>query len=357
MNAQISGGKTFDSKSSEWAILGGLRFLLASVVFWTHFGGFTTLPRLLTHIADAGAFAAVLGFFVVSGYSIAASLERDARLAAFYERRLVRIYPTYFACIVLACLPFAVYGPVVGSAEAPHSVWPVVANFFLLGGVAVAPLTTNPVVWSLVIESVYYLFAPLLCRTRTRWLLGIVAVSAAAHWLHTSFHVIDFNEGLNGSYGALALAWAWLLGFLLRRHPGDRRILLGGLVLGCLLLGRFDQYTAAHFSCAVFAGSVGLVSSAREIVLSRSIIRVLDWLGDLSYPLYLCHVPLLLLLYGGGRDWAWPVGVGAVAAGSVLLLHGVDLPYRAFARRRLKRHDTLISVKSICAPLPLSLPE
>ena len=348
-----------NENSSEWAVLGGLRFALASIVFWTHFGGYVRLPRPLAHISDFGAFAAVLGFFVVSGYSIAASLERDSRPGAFYERRLTRIYPTFFACMILACIPFLTAGPMAGGGvDVPKSAWSVVLNFLLLGGIVVAPLATIGVVWSLVIETVYYLLAPAFHRVSSRWLLGIVAVSAAAYWLHTSFHVVDFNEGVNGSYGALALAWAWLLGFLLQRHPKDRRILLGGIVLGCLLLGRFDQYGVAHFSCAVFAGAVAFIASARSIAVSCRMARLLDWLGELSYPLYLCHAPILILLYGGGREWTWPLGLLAVAAGSIVLLHGVDLPYRAYARRRSShRHDTPKSVSKICVPLPLSLPE
>ena len=338
---------------TEWAVLGGLRFVLASIVFWTHFGGYVRLPSPLAHISDFGAFAAVLGFFVVSGYSIAASLERDARPGAFYERRMNRLYPTYFVCMVLACLPFALYGPVIGSVEAPHSVWAVVANFFLLGGIAVLAMPTNPVVWSLVIEAIYYLFAPWLMRVRSRWLLAIFAVSVAAYWGHDWFGVAAFNILLFGSYGALALAWAWLSGFLLRRHPGHLALVSGILFTGVLLLGRFDQFIG-HFSAAVFVASMLFVASARTLRLPHMAIKPLEYLGEISYPLYLCHVPILLLLYGGGREWAWPIGVIAVAVGAAAILHGIDLPYRAYARRR---YDTPKSVNNICAPVPLSLPE
>ena len=357
-NTKVARAETISQPPDQtWAVLGGLRFVLASIVFWTHFGGYVRLPAPLSHIADAGAFAAVLGFFVVSGYSIAASLQRSPH--HFYDRRLSRIYPVYFACMALACVPFLLYGPLIsaaGGVEAPKSVWPVIANFFFLGGIATPVMPTNPVVWSLAIEVVYYLFAPWLARLRSGWLLMVIALSVAAYWGHDWFGVVTFNILLFGSYGTLALAWAWLSGFLLRRHPGQTPLVAGVLFTGVLLLGRFDQYIG-HFSHAVFVGSVLVVASARQFSVPRVVVKALDWLGDLSYPLYLCHVPLLLLLYGGGRDWAWPVGVGAVAAGSVLLLHGVDLPYRAYARRRSNRHDTLMSVKSICAPVPTSLQE
>ena len=346
--AEKSGSKD----DSEWAALGCLRFVLASIVFWTHFNNFSRLPFAFSHIADAGAFAAVLGFFVVSGYSIAASIERSR--AGFYERRLSRIYPVYFVCMVLSCVPFLMYGPIVqmafgGSEVVPKSVWPVIGNFFLLGGIAVPAMPTNTVVWSLVIEAGYYLLAPLFSQMRTRFLVGLVAASCLAYWLHGAFGVPDFNTGLNGSYGALALLWAWLFGFLLHRSPGNKVLQSSFLVIGCVMLGRFDEYGAARFSAAVFVLSVLVVALARDFSLPRLLAVSLEYLGELSYPLYLCHFPILLMVYGGQAEIPWYVGLAAVFAGAVILLHAVDLPYRAYARRRLanRRQDEYLSQETL----------
>jgi len=325
-------------ENSEWAALGGLRFVLACIVFFTHARAFVVLPAPLAHIADMGAFAAVLGFFVVSGYSIAASLSREK--AHFYERRLSRIYPIYFVCMVLSCVPFLMYGPVVqmagGSVEAPKSVWPIIGNFFFLGGIGVSAMPTNAVVWSLVIEVVYYLFAPLFNAMRTRLLIALVAISCFAYWFHGAFGVPGFNTGLNGSYGAVALAWAWLFGFLIHRCFNNRLLLPCCLIIGCVLLGRFDEYGAARFSSAVFVTSVLVVGAAHGVLLPRRMGRILEYLGELSYPLYLCHFPILLMLYGGQTAVSWIAAVAAVLSGAIVLLHIVDFPYRAYARRRLQ---------------------
>lgn len=69
-------------------------------------------------------------------------------------------------------------------------------------------------------------------------------------------------------------------------------------------------------------------------------VSVLDRLGDLSFPLYALHYPLLQIVLGV-RDYlpapAWAIGPGAIIGcllaawlGEVL----VDQPARAFTRRR-----------------------
>ena len=50
-----------------------------------------------------GSYAAVLGFLFISGYSMAASFEREP--GGFYERRVWRIYPVFLATFAYAQVP------------------------------------------------------------------------------------------------------------------------------------------------------------------------------------------------------------------------------------------------------------
>jgi peptidoglycan/LPS O-acetylase OafA/YrhL len=59
--------------------------------------------------------AAVIGFFLISGYSIAASLQRSSK--GFYRRRFLRIYPIYFFAIVTTHILSLVLG---SGIQAPH---------------------------------------------------------------------------------------------------------------------------------------------------------------------------------------------------------------------------------------------
>ena len=83
-------------------LLGGLRFALATIVVGAHLVWFSPNSHL-TKLAYFSAIAAVLGFLMVSGYSIAHSLAQSE--TGFYRRRLRRIMPLY---VLALCLGFAI---------------------------------------------------------------------------------------------------------------------------------------------------------------------------------------------------------------------------------------------------------
>jgi peptidoglycan/LPS O-acetylase OafA/YrhL len=76
-----------------------MRFLLASIVAVAHISDFEKSPFSMFCAASLDAKAAVVGFLVISGFSIAASLDRDPN--GFYFRRFKRIYPIYFFAVLL----------------------------------------------------------------------------------------------------------------------------------------------------------------------------------------------------------------------------------------------------------------
>lgn len=89
----------------DWAILAGLRFLLALIVVGVHLARFANPNSLICRMAHLGGFTAVIGFLVVSGISMAASVER--RPQGFLGRRVLRIYPLYLAAVLAPLLLFA----------------------------------------------------------------------------------------------------------------------------------------------------------------------------------------------------------------------------------------------------------
>lgn len=84
--------ETPNSQSSQrWAVLGGLRFALAALVLVGHARYCTPTYRWVQFLAQFGSFSAVLGFFLISGYSIAHSYDR--RPDGFFRRRIQRLAP------------------------------------------------------------------------------------------------------------------------------------------------------------------------------------------------------------------------------------------------------------------------
>ena len=163
---------------ARWAVLAGLRLALAMVVVSGHLGWFVgaAMPAALRFLVSLGGTAAVLGFLVVSGYSIGHSLER--RPAGFYRRRLVRIYPLYAVAVAVSVVPFVATGvdrwAGPGGLGVPRpTAGTVVGNLLLLQNVACRPLGMDPPLWTLGIEAALYVLAPWLRRWPTAGAGGV----------------------------------------------------------------------------------------------------------------------------------------------------------------------------------------
>jgi len=321
---------------NQWAVLGGVRFFLAIVVIFGHIAHFCVMPRWAELISHLDPFSAVLSFFLISGFSISASLDREPR--GYYSRRIDRIYPVYLTCFILAAVPFLIWGQSVsttgyGFIQAPHSVWDFLASGLLLQGLLTEGIGTLTPAWTLGIEAQLYLIAPLLRRLSLPALLGLVAASLVCfvnfgRLTHTDLTQQRFGEG------AAFLGWAWVLGFVYYRHQQAlwaKALLLGvSLLGGCLHIAGVGELGPLTIGITVFALLYG------EHIPTR-FLKQSTYLGDASYPLYVVHWPVMVLLAGGDSNRSFWLYLTLPFAAALALLHGVDLPYRAYARRRSQR--------------------
>lgn len=88
----------------QWPVLGGLRFFLAWVVLCSHLRHSVPAGDLLMSFQNFNNFSAVLGFLLISGFSIAHSVSKATE--GFYRRRFIRVYPLYLAAIIISIIPF-----------------------------------------------------------------------------------------------------------------------------------------------------------------------------------------------------------------------------------------------------------
>jgi peptidoglycan/LPS O-acetylase OafA/YrhL len=282
--------------NAEWAILGGLRFALATIVIGAHLTWFDPQSPL-TALADLSALAAVIGFLMVSGYSIAHSLQQSE--SGFYRRRARRIMPLY---MVALCFGFAI-GRVPGFEQWPHglqfptpSFGELTANLFFLQVFTGKPLRTDVVVWTLAVEVVFYVMAPWIRKASGRSLLVGILISATAYILCSRFMDRFFADV--GYGGNLAIfAWPWLLGFYV--YANRSRSLTPFLafaipILTCALGG--SRFIQAGWWLPVSASAACIVYGSR-VSVAKGLGTVLTALGDISYPLYLIHLPSLIVLY------------------------------------------------------------
>ena len=282
-------------KSVNWDVLALTRFVLAWVVVSVH----TFMPsRIAGAFVVFGGKAAVIGFMLISGFSIAASIQ--SRPQGFLLRRILRIYPMYFGAILFTLVVQALLEPrvEVGGMTIEASGWGrIIGNFLLTQMYLCKALDFNGPFWSLSIEVSYYLMAPLLLLLPRIWLMVAIIVSGVAFVLPENPDNGRIYELLTHFHG-LRYLWSWLVGFWIFGNT-SRLLSLAGLLF-CLAVfpfGARDLDGWAPF--LTILGTYLLLHYSHVIAVHVKVRRLFEFMGDLSYPIYLVHFPLSVLLVAG----------------------------------------------------------
>jgi exopolysaccharide production protein ExoZ len=239
-------------------------------------------------------YAGVEFFFVLSGFIIAhvhrADIGRPERIGRFLRKRVLRIYPIYWAVLSVLLLGYLLVPAL--APEAARDPWAVVTSYLLLPDEG---RTVLPVAWTLKHEMAFYLlFVAFLVGARLgAALFGAWMTACALALLHpatafpASFVLSPYN-----------LLFAVGLGVALtyRRLPARLAApLLWSGAAGFLAVGFSEQYLAP-WPLGLRTLAYGVSAAAVIAALARArprTPRVLVALGDASYAIYLVHLPAM----------------------------------------------------------------
>jgi len=303
----------------HWALLAAARIVLSTIVYLGHLGGILGDNKYTRGWWNYGELAAVLGFFIISGFSIGHSIEQ--RPKRYLLRRLWRIWPTYLFSFFCCTLPAVFLLPRYTSAyPADQQVtnWMIFGNLFMLQGIFMPALEANAATWTLAVEEWFYLAAPIFRRCGS-WLLAVIVIISSYCYLHAMSLGWKRFASETGGVSHLCFAWAWLLGFLFYRHRNSIWAKAVLILLPVWLICRANElggvrsaFTLAASTLAIAFGgelmsalSGSLPQCLAEIEWRRGRVFALRWdhvrkllvfLGNVSYPLYIVHYPIFLLL-------------------------------------------------------------
>jgi peptidoglycan/LPS O-acetylase OafA/YrhL len=289
-------------------------------------------------------------FFVISGFVIAHSL-RDARMspryfAGFLLRRSVRLDPPYWISIGLMIAYAAIAQSVVpGHREFHASIPQVMAHiFYLQDWLGFGQI--NEVYWTLCCEIQFYI---LFC-----FLLGVGRIFAKSDADHRAGTIVCFVAALfsalwplgifsgPGLRGSCLPTWhAFLIGVfaywaLRKQIPAIWFYILGAILLGGGIIHQTDFTIAAVVVAGwfLFLGMRGSLESTMNW-------RWIQWLGAISYSLYLIHNPVSGIVFrvtskigltsAGGEGLAMMITLIACIAAAGAYYYLVERPSIALA--------------------------
>jgi peptidoglycan/LPS O-acetylase OafA/YrhL len=263
-----------------------------------------------------GGYVGVDAFFVISGYVITGSLQRDAgagglSILGFYARRLRRIAPAFLVMLaIVLAVSFAIALPaeLVRTASVALGALLLSANFVLWreSGYFGHGADTEPLrhVWSLSIEEQFYLVYPaLLALLLARAPKAAGAALAALAALSLAAFLVLYRSSPEAAYElGPARAWELLAGCVCALQGGRWR--LSGVGAEALALAGAGLIAAAALGQAHGAASTIVIASLGAVLLvlggerrplvSRLLAAPpLRFVGLASYSLYLWHWPLL----------------------------------------------------------------
>ena len=368
----------------HYNILDGLRGVAALLVVWYHVHeGFA--------FAGGGAitginhgYLAVDFFFMLSGFVISYAYDdrwaHGFSLKSFFKRRILRLHPMVIMGAVIGMVTFILQGSVRwdGTHVATSSVMiAMLCAMFMIpatpfcrydvrGNGEMFPL--NGSIWSLFFEYMGNILYALAIRRMSKrvltWLVVILGV------LHMSFAVLDMsgygNIGVgwtmnNANFfgGMLRMLFPFTAGMLLARN--FRAINVRGAFWTCsvVLLALFCvPYLPQSFkvSDSLSLTLNGVFESACVVVVFPLLVwlgasgttshrfsdRICNFLGDISYPLYVIHYPFMYLFYAWlmntekytlAETWQVVIGLylGCILV-AYLCLKLYDIPVRKWLR-------------------------
>jgi peptidoglycan/LPS O-acetylase OafA/YrhL len=284
------------NQKSLWSLLGVLRFFLATSVAFSHIYQWFILEdeSWLSSIVETTGLASVIAFLVISGYSIANSIAHQQK--KFYQRRIVRVIPLYVLAVLFAYL--IQFLPYSNKLFENPSLALMLGNLLFLQGFTCEPIATNPVVWTLSIEILFYLLAPALYKIQNKQKILLAYLSALAFCTYKLLskylflQMPGFHQLLWGQ-GAILLAWAWLLGFYFFFVKENKKSVILFLFPGVVSVGVL--YSSNLIGLTIYAITCSVIIYGSRLKISKQGCLICSWLGNVSYPLYLFHFPLFIV--------------------------------------------------------------
>jgi peptidoglycan/LPS O-acetylase OafA/YrhL len=305
-------------------VLDGMRGLVAICVVAYHGLGAFDASKALGH-----ANLAVDFFFMLSAFVIAQAYTNKAyagmTIRNFLLVRWIRLFPLHLMGLMMGLLVFLLktrMGGTSGHWEATFEVFSL-ALFFLPSNIDLAPGWTagfplNVPAWSLFFEWlaniawIIFLFR----LSFSKLILSTTMLAAAYFWQAAYFSGVGGGDNIASLHHGLArVAFPFMAGLLAWRMYTDGSVdgqyksnsaatilTLLLLFILCANVGTNKGIRGYYEAAAVCLAFPAIIYFGAKIKTSMNVQAILNWLGLISYPLYITHHSIIRILSNWARQ-------------------------------------------------------
>lgn len=357
----------------HYPILDGLRGIAAIIVVTFHLCeplSTSNLDKLVNH-----GYLAVDLFFLLSGFVIGYAYDdrwHKMSVGVFFKRRIERLQPMVVLGMTLGAIGFyftdSTLWPLIHTVPAwkmlsvmliGYTILPVPLSLDIRGWEEMHPL--NSVGWSLFFEYVANILYAIGIRKFSKTALGIlVAISAIA-----LAHLAITNGDVSGGWtlnvpqvriGITRTMYPFFAGLLLSRIAKPTQIknafLWCSFLLAVILYmpriggaGNVWMNGIYESVCIIIVFPIIVYMGASGVMQTKTENRICKFLGDISYPLYLVHYPIVYFYVAWISNnkgitivQAWPYAL-VILIGAIVLAYAAlkwyDEPVRKWLRKKL----------------------
>lgn len=339
MQTKVVASQNFADTKPHYELLDGLRGVAAIMVLIYHiFEGFAFaegvngvgdgIIRTLNH-----GHIAVDFFFILSGFVISYAYDdrwNKMTLGGFFKRRLIRLHPMIVMGAIIGVVAFACEGFKTWTGEATPIGWVMLAMLLTMFMIPAVPgasyevrgngemFPLNGPSWSLFFEYIgNILYALIIRRLSTKLLTLLVVVLGVLHAWFYVFDISQYNcvgvgwtiDTINFWGGLLRMLFPFTVGMLLARTFCPRKIRGAFWICSILLIVIFalpfielkpelvSLNSLYEVLCIAFIFPlivwIGACGGATDNYTSK----INKFLGDISYPLYIVHYPIMYVFY------------------------------------------------------------
>jgi peptidoglycan/LPS O-acetylase OafA/YrhL len=352
----------FADSKPHYALLDGLRGVAALLVVWYHiFEGYAFAGGTMITTVNHG-YLAVDFFFMLSGFVVSYAyddrLGKSLTLKNFFKRRLIRLHPMVVMGAIVGLIAYCIQGCVQWDGT-QVSVTNILISLLL--GMLLIPVfpgaahdvrgngemfPLNGPGWSLFFEYIgNILYALFIRRFSNKVLIFWTIFTGVGLGIFSIFDVAGYGsigigwtmDAVNFFGGLFRMIFPFSMGMLLARNFRPLKIKgafwICSLILAVLFHVPYIEGTSFHFNglfeFITIAGifPVVLLLGASGTTTDKITAKISKFLGEISFPLYMVHYPVMYLFYAWLIDKklytlgeTWQIAL-LVIAGSVMLAY------------------------------------